>query len=191
MPYPETIKYIKEQLDRGLKSEDVKKLLLNAGYQNEVIDQLLEKAGVIKEEKKASGIEKVLLKDLGIGAVLLIIIGSLVYINFFAGSKEMFSPKEASNFYLDFSKISPLKLNKDDVAVISADKIIKDNTEDLSQILWSTEGTVCVNVQIPDKNQIVLRSLFIEGCPLEENIEFKATNYVGETDSEILKIKII
>gem|GEM_PF-6371729 len=191
MPYPETIKYIKEQLDKGLKAEDVKKALLNAGYQDEIVEQLLEKAGAVKEEKKVSGIEKVLLKDLGIGIVLLLVIGSLVYINFFDNPvKEAFSPKKESGIDVDFSKLSPLNIEKNNNVQIDITGYFIDKTYDPSQIVWDTEGTVCVNVQFYDQ-KVVLRSIFSQKCPLDENIRFTAVNPSGESDSDILKIKII
>jgi len=52
------------------------------------VDKLMEKAGEPKPEKKSSGIE-LILKDIGIGVILLLVIGSLIYINFFSDSKNL------------------------------------------------------------------------------------------------------
>lgn len=82
MPYPETIKYIKKQLENGISEDRIRKALTDSGYQQEVIDQLMNDVGAPKPEKKSSGIENIL-KDAAIGTVLLLIIGSFVYFNFF------------------------------------------------------------------------------------------------------------
>ena len=87
MPYPETIKYIKDQLDKGISEERTRTALEESGYQLDIIDKLMEGAGPSKIKKDISGIEKLILKDVAIGIILLVIVGSISYFTFFAGEK--------------------------------------------------------------------------------------------------------
>ena len=77
MPYPETIKYIKEQLDKGISAERIRKALEETGYQSDIIDKLMTEAGASKQDKTPSGIENLILKDALIGLAILVIVGSI------------------------------------------------------------------------------------------------------------------
>jgi hypothetical protein len=183
MPYPETIAYIKRQIEKGIDIDKIKKALIESGYQQDVIDELLSKAGAPKPEKKSSGIE-VLLKDAAIGVFLLIMIGSLVYFNFFNNTgSEKFSPNE--QVQIDISNADTLNLEKDGFINVNLNQYAGN-----SNPLFTFEGTLCVNVQISGNNAI-LRSVFLPNCPLVENIMFTAVNPDGQTDSFNLKIKIV
>tara|TARA_Y100000310_G_C20407103_1_gene680192 strand:- start:78 stop:641 length:564 start_codon:yes stop_codon:yes gene_type:complete len=187
MPYPETIAYIKKQLEEGIKADKIKKALENAGYQGDVIDELMEKAGVEKEEKKVSDIEKILMKDAIIGVVLLLIIGSLGYFVFLdTDTQELFAPKTLK---VDF-KDKVLELSKDGSLSFDLGKYVKDPDYEDSEISWSFRDKSCVSVII-EETSVTLRSRFIPGCPEEENIVFKATNPKGDSASDVLKIKIV
>ena len=186
MPYPETIAYIKKQLEEGIKADKIKKALESAGYQTDVIDELLTKAGVEKEEKKTEGIEKLLLKDAVIGVVLLLIIGSLGYFIFFNGDKEFFAPKTLN---LDFGGKS-IELIKGESSSFNIARYVKDPTYEDNELRWTFRDKFCVNVLIND-NDIILRSVFIPGCPEEENIVFQVTNPDGISSSDRLNVKLI
>ena len=195
MPYPETVKYIKKQLDKGITAERVKKALLDSGYKKDVIDQLMEKAGVTKEKKKTEGIEKLLLKEVAIGVFILIVAGSLVYFGFFvdkgAPIKEFFSPPPAEEgIKIDFSKISPLSLEKNKQTTIDLSKYVKDSRFDSNLMEWSYSGKICVNIKISG-TKALLKSIYLPGCPMEEDITFEATNPYQDSASRSIKVQII
>jgi hypothetical protein len=187
MPYPETIEYIKKQIEEGLKADRIKKALEDAGYQIDVIDELMEKAGVEKEEKKTEGIEKLLLKDAVIGVVLLLIIGSLGYFIFLNNdTTELFSPKTLK---MDFKGLS-IELEEGQTDTFNLNKYVKDPDYSYEEIRFDLRDKSCVSVKI-NKEIVTLRSVFIPGCPSEEKIIFKATNPNGESSQDILNIKIV
>ena len=187
MPYPETIKYIKKQLDEGIKPERIRKALLEHGYQQEIVDKLMEKAGEPEPEKKSSGIE-LILKDVGIGIILLLVMGSLIYISFFSDSKiELLSPKPIK---LNLDKLSPLELEENGVYISELEKYIQDKNYEFNELTWSYSGKKCINIEISEGSAII-RSVFLPKCPLEENIEFTVKNPDGEIASSILIIRIV
>src|SRR3989338_4436298 len=108
MPYPETVEYIKKQLKEHIKPEQIRNALEDAGYQQDVIDELLKEAGAVEPaQKQSSGIEKMLLKDICIGMILIAVVGTLIHLDFFSGSApQLFSPNSDSTFALDFGKSS-------------------------------------------------------------------------------------
>jgi DNA-binding transcriptional MerR regulator len=192
MPYPETIKYIKKQLDNGFSSDKIKKALQDSGYGENVIDQLMKQAGVGDQKtQNKTGIENIL-KDIGIGVVLLLIIGSLVYFNFFNDKdKEMYSPAQLSkDVKLDLSIISPLQLKKDGHVIIDLTNHVKDESYKISQMKWSNLGKRCVNIQFTG-NQAIIRSIFLPKCPTTETISLTVTNPYGNSDSDEIVINII
>ena len=199
MPYPETVKYIKKQIDKGVSAERIKKGLLDSGYQQEIVNKLLEKAGVEKENKKEEGIEKILLKDIAIGAVLLLFVGSLIYINFFTdeeigvGTKKVFFSKPTQEgFYLDFSDSNPLELEKNNQMTIELGEYVNEGEYDLNEIIWSYSGKVCINVKVADDGVTAnLKSVFLPGCPEEENIVFTVESSDGQSAFDTLQVKII
>lgn len=190
MPYPETVKYIKEQIEKGISADRIKKALVNAGYQSDVIDQLLEKVGIQKQEKKAAGIEKLILKDISIGFVLLLIIGSLVYFNFFSGAKEMLGPKQTQNLKVDFSKISTIELGQDREYTLETSKYVKYSQYSADQLTWDYTGSVCLNIK-QSGSQIIITSIFLPDCPYEETLKLEATTPDGETASGTIQVVIV
>ena len=188
MPYPETIKYIKKQLDEGIKPERIRKALQDHGYQKEIVDKLMKEAGVKVEEKKSSGIEKLILKNVAIGALLLLIVGSLVYFNFFSESKtELLAPKPIK---LNFDKTSPLDLDQNKEVTIDLSKYVKDKEYGFEELDWSYSGKVCINIKI-NEGQAFLKSIFLPKCPIEENIKFTVKNPNGDIISDILTVQIL
>ena len=191
MSYSETIKYIKKQASKGADADRIKKVLLDSGYQQDVISELMEKAGVIKPKKEPKGIEKLILKDVTIGIVLLVVFGSIAYFSFFNEStKEFFSPKLKGEIKLDLSKVSPLKIEKNGYSTIELDKYFRDKEYSYSEMRWSHSGQICINIRISD-NKAVLRSVFLPGCPTEETVNFEVMNPAGKTDSDTIKVKIV
>jgi len=189
MLYPETIKYIKKQLKKGAKPSKIKKALEEAGYQLDIIDKLLEKAGAEKSEKKSAGIELVI-KNIGIWVILLLIGASLIYFVFLQKpGQELFSPETSKNLELDFTKFKTFKLEKNGITYIDLSKFVKDKNYDINKLKWSHSGKLCINVQIY-KNEAEIRSIFFPDCPVEESIRFEVTNPGGENDFDILKVKI-
>jgi hypothetical protein len=187
MPYPETIKYIKKQIDEGINPDRIKKALLDNGYQQEIVDKLMKEAGVVGEEKKSSGIEKLLFKDVTMGVILLLVIGSLVYFNFFSDSKtELLAPKPIK---LDFGRVSPLDLEENKEIGIDLTKYVKDKEHEFEDLSWSYNGKVCINIQI-NQGTAVLRSVFLPDCPTKENINFEVRNPDGLVASDNLVINI-
>ena len=90
MSYSETIKYIKKQASKGADASRIKKVLSDAGYQSDVVDELIEKAGVFKPKKEPKGIEKLILKDDPMGVILLLVFGYIAYFSFFNESTKEF-----------------------------------------------------------------------------------------------------
>ena len=76
MHYPETLSYIKKQLEKGISPERIKKALSESGYLPDVIETLMKEAGVTKKESPSSGIESLILKDAAIGVIILLIVGA-------------------------------------------------------------------------------------------------------------------
>ena len=147
----------------------------------------MEKAGVEKEEKKTEGIEKLLLKDAVIGVVLLLIIGSLGYFIFLNNdTTELFSPKTLK---MDFKGLS-IELEEGQTDTFNLNKYVKDPDYSYEEIRFDLRDKSCVSVEI-NQEIVTLRSVFIPGCPSEEDIIFKATNPNGESSQDTLKIKII
>jgi hypothetical protein len=187
MPYPETIAYIKKQLEKGISVDKVRKALLESGYQQEVIDELIEKAGAKKEEKKSSGIE-VILKDVAIGVFLLLVFGSLFYFSFLKDVKvEKFAPNTIKT---DFSKKEGLELQQDGFYNLKLSDYVKDKNYDVNSLRWSFEGNLCINIQIEGENA-VLRSVFLPDCPVHETIVFTAVNPEGQSASGALEVDIV
>ncbi|TKJ17393.1 hypothetical protein CEE44_02560 [Candidatus Woesearchaeota archaeon B3_Woes] len=191
MGYSETIKYIKKQASKGADAGRIKKVLSEAGYQQEIIDELIEKAGVFKSKKEAKGIEKIILKDVTIGVVLLLVFGSLAYFSFFKdGDKEFFSPKTSGDIKLSLSKVSPLKIEKNGHSIIDLNKYFRDSKYDYSEMRWKHSGQICINVR-ENKDKIILRSVFLPGCSLQETINFEVMNPSGKISSDTIKVKIV
>ena len=192
MPYPETIKYIKKQLkedDSPERVDRIKKALSDSGYQQDVIDELMEKAGVQKPEEKTSGIEQTLFKDIAIGLIVCIVVASLVYTIFFNDfGKEFFSPKD--NINLDFKRLSPIEIKEDGSYAIDLGKYVKDSNYEDSEIRWSYSGKLCIGIEVSG-TEAILTSVFLPGCPSEEYIEFSAMNPSNEISSDTLHVKII
>ncbi len=191
MSYSETIKYIKKQASKGADASRIKKVLSDAGYQPDVVDELIEKAGVFKPKKEAKGIEKLILKDVTIGIVLLVVFGSIAYFSFFNEStKEFFSPKLKGEIKLDLSKVSPLKIEKNSYSIIDLSKYFRDKKYSYNEMRWSHSGQICINIRISD-NKAILKSVFLPGCPIEETVNFEVMNPAGKTDSDTIKVKIV
>ncbi len=191
MSYPETIKYIQKQLDEGVSPNKIKDALSNSGYTSEVIDELMNKAGVQKPEKKAEGIEKIIFKDAAIAIVLLLVMGSFVYFSFFRDTdREFFSPIKFKEVKVSFLKISPLELERNKDYTLDLSEYVKDNKYDPSDIIWKYSNKVCINVRISG-SKAILRSVFLPECPIEESIKFEATNPDGKTDSDVLIVNIV
>ncbi len=193
MPYPETIKYIKKQVEEGISIDKIKEKLVESGYQEEVIEQLIEKAGVLKTEKKSEGIEKIIFKDAAISVAILLLVGSLVYFNFLKEPEQEFYAPPRTNtgeITLDFSTLSPLELEKGKSITIDLNKHVSDKNYKINELTWWYGGKLCINIKISE-NKAILRSIFLKGCPEEENILFEATNPEGNAASDTLKIRII
>ncbi|MCK4521728.1 MAG: hypothetical protein KAU20_04075 [Nanoarchaeota archaeon] len=213
MAYPETTEYIKKQLKEGFSPERIKKALLDAGYLPEVVDSLMKEAGVKEDTKKStSGIEKVLLKDIAIGVILLLVVGGFVYFSFFKPEnleeKEMLAPaehtseqvveEEPKSFFkkeiegndigVDFSHISPLKLRKGSSIIIDLTNYIK-NAEKDDKLRWVRSGHRCIEVIIRD-SKATLKHNDIASCPSTENIKFQVIDTNKRTDSDILVVKV-
>jgi hypothetical protein len=188
MPYPETIAYIKKQLTEGFTVSEVKKALAESGYQEDIITSLLKKAGVKeKQSEKTTGIEKILMKNIGVGALLLLVVGSLAYVNLYGGEPELFSPD--SSLVVDFARSSTLKIPKGGSVELDLNDHVHDLDYGVERLQWYARGDKCLSISIMQGIATITSDYRLD-CPVFEEVRFDVQNPKGTVAHDSITIKI-
>lgn len=177
MPYPETIAYIKKQVEEGFPTERIRSALEESGYQDDVIDELFEKAGVVSHIKsKPKGIDAMVLRSVGVAVLLLFGVGFIFMSSPFENIQ--FSPSNSPDISLGSDKKIELSYNEESVLPVS--NYLKDPVYSASESRWFISGGICIDAFVKN-SELHIISEYMTGCPSKEKLRIETLNPDGKT----------
>lgn len=189
MPYPETVEYVKKQLAEGFSSDQIREALEGAGYEPDVIDSLMSEAATPDAPKKASHLEKILLKDVALAFFVVIVGGGIIYTGFLMPtSPQFFSPESPASISLSFGPAATI--DSGTVAIIDLSLFVSDPYYPPEDIRWFFRGQQCISFTVDDTGSATITSNYRAGCPSTERILVEAINPEGESASDVLKVRV-
>ena len=183
--YPETVKYIKDQISSGFSTEQIREALDESGYEPDVIELLLQEAGAPEGKTRLSGIERLLKKEMVVGVVLLLAV-SASFMFFFNPQQTFLSPSE--ELTVAFAE-DTYYISRGGSLTLALDTAVSDPEFPFESLRWFYRGQNCLSIQIEGATATVTSTYEI-GCPKTEEVRFEAVNPRGMSAAETLSFRI-